>query len=111
MMIYLQSFGASPNLIYILCFVMGGAAGYWAVLVTIAAEQFGTNMRGTVATTVPNFIRGSAVVSATTFAYLKNHMSLTQAALVVGLSCFALATLAVLLLEETFDKNLDYVEE
>ncbi len=110
MMVYLTSFGATPQFIYGLCFVMGCAAGYWAVLITIAAEQFGTNIRGTVTTTVPNFVRGSAVLSASGFAYLKNHVSLTQAAMIVGVTCFALATLAIVLLEETFNKNLDYME-
>lgn len=111
MIIYLRSFEVSPDFIYVLCFIMGCAAGYWAVLITIAAEQFGTNIRGTVATTVPNFVRGSAVLSATSFAFLKNHFSLTQSAMIVGLTCFTLATIAVVMLEETFDKNLDYVEE
>lgn len=111
MMTYLRSNEVGPNFIYTLCFIMGCAAGYWAVLVTVAAEQFGTNLRGTVATTVPNFVRGSAVLSASGFIYLKNHFSLTQSALIIGVICFALATLAVIVLEETFDKNLDFTEQ
>ncbi len=110
MIVYINSSGVSPNFIYALCLVIGCAAGYWAVLITVAAEQFGTNIRGTVATTVPNFVRGSAVLSASGFAYLKNYVSLTQSALIVGTICFGVAILATILLEETFHKNLDYLE-
>jgi putative MFS transporter len=109
-LIYLFSFEASPSWIYALCFLIGTAAGYWAVLVTLAAEQFGTNIRGTVASSVPNFIRGSAALIASSFGFLKNSMSVTQAALTLGLICFSLAFFAVWKLDETFGKDLDYFE-
>ncbi|MFZ4402607.1 MAG: MFS transporter [Pseudobdellovibrionaceae bacterium] len=110
MFVYLLRPNSSPSEIYILCFVLGLAAGYWAVLVTMAAEQFGTNIRGTVATTVPNFVRGSAVITISIFTYLKSYMSLQSAAIVVGLGCFILAFAALYKMEETFNKDLDYTE-
>jgi putative MFS transporter len=67
---YTQADGASPQFIYFLCFMLGSAAGYWAVLVTIAAEQFGTDIRSTVATSVPNFVRGSGMIIASSFLWL-----------------------------------------
>ena len=69
---------------YIGCFFMGFGVGYWALFVTIAAEQFGTNLRSTVATTVPNFIRGSVVPLTFMFGYLREHLNILQAALIVG---------------------------
>lgn len=109
--IYLNLKSVSVELIYFLCFLIGTAAGYWAVLVTMAAEQFGTNLRGTVATSVPNFVRGSATITVSAFGMLKNHVSLTSAALIVGGFCFSLAFLALYFMEETFHKDLDFVEE
>ncbi|MCL8000877.1 hypothetical protein M8994_22050, partial [Brucella sp. 21LCYQ03] len=59
--IYLNSFGVTPEGFILLSLLLGFASGYWATFVTIAAEQFGTNLRATVTTTVPNFIRGSLI--------------------------------------------------
>jgi MFS family permease len=110
MFVYLFSYGASAFFIYFLCFVIGTAAGYWAVLVTMAAEQFGTNIRGTVASSVPNFVRGSAALVAGSFGLLKNSMSSVHAALILGGLCFLLAFLALWRLDETFGKDLDFNE-
>lgn len=57
--VYLNAFGITASSFYTLCFIMGFSVGYWVLFVTIAAEQFGTNIRATVTTTVPNFVRGS----------------------------------------------------
>lgn len=105
---YLNLSGLTNTMVYALTFLIGLCVGYWAVLVTMAAEQFGTNIRGTVATTVPNFVRGSAVFAASGFAYLKGSLSAGQAALVVGTICFGGALLALTQIEETFGRDLDY---
>src|SRR5690606_38059858 len=57
--VYLNAFGISTSGFYMLCLAMGFSVGYWVIFVTIAAEQFGTNIRATVTTTVPNFVRGA----------------------------------------------------
>ena len=59
--VYLLTHGASLKFFYANCLALGFAIGYWAVFVTIASEQFGTNIRSTVTTTVPNFVRGAVV--------------------------------------------------
>lgn len=96
--------------IYLLSFLIGLTIGYWAVLVTMAAEQFGTNIRATVATSVPNFVRGSAVLAVTGFKFLKDHMTVPSAAMLVGVVCFGLALVALFSVEETFGKDLDFEE-
>lgn len=106
--IYLNASGLTSTMVYGLTLLIGLCVGYWAVLVTMAAEQFGTNIRGTVATTVPNFVRGSAIFAASGFAYLKGSMSAGQAALVVGTICFGVALLAITQIEETFGRDLDF---
>lgn len=102
--------GSQARHIYYLCGVIGLFAGYWAVLVTVSAEQFGTNIRATVATTVPNFVRGSAALMTAIFASLRTVMPARSAVLLVGLGCFALAFFALSRLDETFGRDLDFVE-
>ncbi len=90
--------------------LLGVTSGYWAIFATVAAEQFGTNIRATVATTVPNFVRGLVVAVTLSFAWLKPSLGLAGAALAVGAFWFVLAFWGALRLRETFGVNLDYVE-
>ncbi|HLE09622.1 MAG: MFS transporter [Bdellovibrionales bacterium RIFOXYD12_FULL_39_22] len=101
----------STTFFYGVCFTLGVAGGYWAIFVTVAAEQFGTNLRATVATTVPNFVRGMVVPITIAFQFLKNYMSMEASALTVGAVCLIAAFLSLAGLEETFSKDLDYFEE
>lgn len=96
---------------YMGCFFMGFGVGYWALFVTIAAEQFGTNLRSTVATTVPNFIRGSVVPLTFMFGYLRESLNILQAALIVGVFTIVIALWALRLIDETFSRDLNYVEK
>jgi MFS family permease len=107
---YLFSRGGSPAYYYFLCFLLGTAAGYWALFVTMGAEQFGTNLRATVATTVPNFVRGSVVLSTFLLGSLKDTYGLATSALIVGSGGVLIALLALWRLDECFGKDLNYVE-
>jgi hypothetical protein len=102
--------GASSDAIYVLCFLLGATGGYWAVVCTIAAEQFGTNLRATVATAVPNFIRFSLVPMNTAVLLLKDQIGLVGGALVVSVAVVAIALLSLRGLKESFGKDLDFVE-
>lgn len=107
---YLEVRGLSPMMLYLLAGFLGLAVGYWAVFVTIAAEQFGTNLRSTVATTVPNFVRGSVILITLSFAFLKTRLGFIGSAWVVGLACFALALVSLWGMAETHGRDLDFVE-
>ena len=98
---------------YTICFFLGFSAGYWVVFMTIATEQFGTNIRATVTTTVPNFVRGSVVPVTLLFQYLRGvfHGSLMYAGVVVGVLTIGLAFWALHFVQETFHKDLNYLEE
>jgi MFS transporter, putative metabolite:H+ symporter len=102
--------GAPPATFLALIGLLGFTAGYWAIFITVGAEQFGTNIRATVATTVPNFVRGLVTVVTLSFAALRPHLGLPGAAAVVGLTTFGLALVSALQLNETFGTDLDYVE-
>lgn len=102
--------GLSLTAFYGVCFAMGIANGYWAMFVTVASEQFGTNVRATATTTVPNFVRGAVVPATMAFNALKGPLGVVPSAVTVGLACLALAVVALFGLEETFGKDLDHVE-
>lgn len=95
---------------YFFCFLLGASTGYWAIFVTIAAEQFGTNIRSTAANTIPNFVRGSVFLIVSLFGLFSLLLPTAWAALVIGGLCLALATFGVLGIHETFSKDLDYHE-
>jgi MFS family permease len=101
----------SPSLVYTLLFVTGISVGYWAIFVTVAAEHFGTNLRATVATTVPNFSRGAVIPITTLFLWLKTqHVGTLQAGLALGWMVLAIGLAGWFGLRETFHDELDYLE-
>ncbi|WP_341841111.1 MFS transporter [Chitinophaga caseinilytica] len=110
--LYFNLYGASVQLFYTVCGVMGFSVGFWAIFVTVAAEQFGTNLRATAATTVPNYARGMLPVISLMFGGLQTAgLSYLQSGLATGVICIVLAFGFAYSMEETFGKDLDYVEE
>jgi len=109
--LYFLQGNSTPAFFYGVCLVLGFSSGYWAIFVTIAAEQFGTNLRATVATTVPNFVRGMVVPITILFQFFRKLFGLELGALAVGALCVIAAFFALVSLEETFHKDLDYYEE
>lgn len=103
--------GLTPEQFYYLCFFMGISVGYWAMFVTIAAEQFGTNLRATVATSTPNFVRGSVVPITALFAIFKQSTSVLNSGLAVGVLVMLLAFWGLRNIHETFHQDLDFIEE
>lgn len=108
--IYFLLRGIPAWLFYVESFILGFATGYWAVFITIAAEQFGTNLRATVATTTPNFVRGSVALITPAFKVLRQHLSIEAAALVIGAVVIALAWWSIATIAETHDRDLDFIE-
>ena len=109
-LVYLNMKSSSLTLFHIMCFLLGCATGYWALFVTIASEQFGTNIRATVTTTVPNFVRGLVVPLTLSFAGLSVSVGNIQSAMVVGAVSIGIAMIATLSIKETFGKDLNYME-
>ena len=96
---------------YALCVALGFGVGYWAVFVTIASEQFGTNIRATATTTVPNFVRGAVVPLTLGFQALTPRVGVEMSGIICGAIALALAFLGLSALEETYGKDLDFVED
>ena len=95
---------------YLYCFLLGASTGYWAIFVTIAAEQFGTNIRSTAANTIPNFVRGSVFIIVSLFVMFQTIFDTAASALWVGLLSLSCALWGIYHLKETFSKDLNYHE-
>lgn len=108
---YFNLEGKSPNSMYAACALLGFGTGFWAIFVTMAAEQFGTNIRATVATTVPNVVRGALNLVSLLFVGLQSSLGYVKSGLVTGIVVMVIAVVAAILSEETFHKDLNYIEE
>jgi MFS transporter, putative metabolite:H+ symporter len=109
--VFLSLRNCEPWIYYLMFFILGIAAGYWAVFNTVAAEQFGTNIRATVAISVPNFVRGSVVLLTLAFRALAPNLGLIGSAGVVGSVCVLTAFAALAGLRESFGDDLNFIEE
>lgn len=110
---YFSIRGISLPAFYWICTILGFSVGYWVIFMNIATEQFGTNIRATVTTTVPNFVRASVVPLTLMLHFLQNTLqfSIVNAAIVVGSVCLLLALVSLTMIKDTFSKDLNYVEE
>ena len=116
MLLFLFTPGRSVAAFYGTTFLLGVGIGYWALFVTIAAEQFGTNLRSTVATSVPNFIRGTVVLLVPSFRFLREELggddqAVIYGALIVGVFTIAVALMALRYIQETFGQDMNFLEE
>jgi putative MFS transporter len=107
---YLWNTNVSVGYYKWMSFLLGAATGYWALFVTIASEQFGTNIRSTVTNTVPNFVRGAVVPITLSFQALIPAVGMIGSVAIVGSVCIVLAIIGTLYIRESFSKDLNYYE-
>ena len=110
LVLFFNQDGGSVAYMYLLCAFLGFGTGFWAIFVTMAAEQFGTNLRATAATTAPNMVRGSLVLVTLLNDTLKPYYGFVHAAAITGVVVMTIATIAAIFTKETFGKDLDYIE-
>jgi len=110
-LVYLLAPIQHTSVFYVLCACLGICAGYWTLFITVAAELFGSNLRATVATTVPNFVRGTVIPLTSLFVLMKARVGIMYGALTVGVITYLIALIALFFLEETFKKDINYTEE
>ena len=111
--IFFSNFNHSDASMYFICALLGFSTGYWAIFITMGAEQFGTNLRGTAATTIPNMVRGALPLINLLFLNLFQkswQWTITTSGLVTGVIVMGITFVAYYFTEETFHKDLDYVE-
>ena len=108
-MFFMQK-GSSATTMYLLCSGLGFSTGFWAIFVTMAAEQFGTNLRATAATTVPNMVRGSLPLIIMLFKGLRETNGFITGAIITATIIMVISWIAAYFTNETFSKDLMYVE-
>jgi MFS transporter, putative metabolite:H+ symporter len=97
--------------LYLLTFALGFSNGFWVIFVTIGAEQFGTNLRATVTTTVPNFARGVLPLITLMFRQFEILYGTLYSGMIVGAICLTVALFFLNGMKETFHEDLNYLEE
>lgn len=108
--VYLTSKNLTSSRFLWICFFMGCSVGYWATFVTIASEQFGTNLRATVTTTVPNFVRGALIPINASFAFFSARYGMVNSGYIMMGLLTLIALFSLSQLKETFGKDLNYIE-
>ncbi|MBN8674888.1 MAG: MFS transporter [Chitinophagales bacterium] len=111
--LFFSGFVQSDVTMYIACAALGFSTGFWAIFVTMGAEQFGTNLRATAATTIPNMVRGALPLINMMFldVFQKNWgWDIVQSGIITGIIVMAITLVAAYFTEETFHKDLNYVE-
>lgn len=109
--IYLYGGVSSANMLYVVCFLAGICTGYIGLYLMMVAELYGTNLRATATTSVPSVVRGMAIPMTLAFQGLKPSFGALGGAALLGVLCYGLALLAIYKTDETFGRNLDFVEE
>ena len=108
--LYFMQAGGTAAGMYAICAFLGFGTGFWAIFVTMAAEHFGTNLRATAATTVPNMVRGSLPLIVMLFQFLQQSQTYINAAAITGAIVMVITIIAAFFTEETFGKDLNFIE-
>lgn len=111
--LFFSGFVQSDTTMYIACAALGFSTGFWAIFVTMGAEQFGTNLRATAATTIPNMVRGALPLINMMFldVFQKSWgWDIVQSGIITGIIVMAITLVAAYFTEETFHKDLNYIE-
>jgi putative MFS transporter len=113
-LLFFSNFNNSDDRMYAICGALGISTGFWAIFVTMGAEQFGTNLRATAATTIPNMVRGALPLMNLMFKDLFQDSwgwTLVYSAIITGIIVMGITLVAAFFTEETFHKDLNYVEK
>jgi len=109
--ILLKTGATNPAFFLATIFVIGLGQGYWTVFITMAAEQFGTNIRATVTTSVPNFVRAMVVPMTMILSSIRHQVGLINSTMLIGGVVFGLAFWALYGMKETYGRDINFVEE
>lgn len=113
MILFFSTINSNDSSMYAICGLLGFSTGYWAIFNTMAAEQFGTNLRATAATTIPNMVRGALpLINFLFLDILQKQLGWTiiQSGILTGVIVMSITIIAFVFTEETYHKDLDYLE-
>jgi hypothetical protein len=104
-------YNANADIFMLVMLVVGLGQGYWTVFLTMAAENFGTNIRATVATSMPNFVRSMVVPMSLWLNAIRHDFGLINGALIIGAVIFSLGAVALFFIKETYGTDVNYIEK
>ncbi len=110
---FFSGFIKNDTTMYLACAALGFSTGFWAIFVTMGAEQFGTNLRATAATTIPNMVRGALPLINLLFLNVFQKSwgwDIIQSGIITGVLVMSITLVAAWFTEETFHKDLNYIE-
>ena len=113
LILFFSSYNSSDQSMYMICAFLGFSTGFWAIFITMGAEQFGTNLRATAATTIPNMVRGALPLINLMFLDLFQKswgFTIIKSGIITGVVVMSITLVAYYFTEETFHKDLNYVE-
>lgn len=113
MILFFSAYNQNDQRMYAICGLLGFSTGYWAIFNQMAAEQFGTNLRATAATTIPNMVRGALPLINFLFLDILQkqfHWTIIQSGILTGILVMCITLVAYIYTEETYHKDLDYLE-
>ena len=113
LILFFSSYNSSDQSMYMICAFLGFSTGFWAIFITMGAEQFGTNLRATAATTIPNMVRGALPLINLMFLDLFQKswgFTIIKSGIITGVVVMSVTLVAYYFTEETFHKDLNYVE-
>jgi len=111
--LFFSPLNSNDSVMYAICALLGFSTGFWAIFVTMGAEQFGTNLRATAATTIPNMVRGSLPLMNLLFLTLFQKSwgwPLIKSGILTGIIVMLISSVAYYYTEETYHKDLNYTE-
>jgi len=111
--LFFSHFNNTDARMYGICALLGFSTGFWAIFITMGAEQFGTNLRATAATTIPNMVRGALPLINLMFLDLFQkswQWSLVKSGIITGIIVMMITFIAFYFTEETYHKDLNYIE-
>ena len=109
--LYFMQAGGTAQAFYFICAGLGFGTGFTVVYITMSAEQFGTNLRASAAISIPNMVRGALPLIILLFKFFRNWSgSYITGGWVTGVILISIGLVAAWYTEETFGKDLDFVE-
>jgi MFS family permease len=113
LLIFFSSLNNSDASMYVICAALGFSTGFWAIFITMGAEQFGTNLRATAATTIPNMVRGALpLINLLFLDFFQRNLQweILKSGMVTGIIVMVITLIAYYFTTETFHKDLNYIE-
>lgn len=111
MVLFFMQNSSSPAWFYFICAGLGFGCGISVLYITTSAEQFGTNLRASAATSITNNVRGFTPLLLLLFQAIRNITGYITGAWMIGIGVMLISFTALYYTKESFGKDLDFVEE